>query len=152
PIPEIRSVVDRFRTVGRTFLNVQEEPESDDGVIDISHESLIRQWTRLGEWAAEEAEAKRGYLDLVNAIERKKELLRGEDLQVALTWRQRTNPTEDWARRYDPRFKEAMAYLDAGARRKRWRVTGALALVIIGVAVAVNFVEVDHRRVDADRQ
>ena len=61
-----------------------------------------------GAWVAEEAESKRVYLDLVDAVERKKALFRGPDLQVALKWRERTKPTEGWARRYGPGFKEAM--------------------------------------------
>lgn len=53
---EVVAVVDRFRAPGRSFLmppcDVALTPET---VIDISHESLIRQWARLEGWAAAQA-------------------------------------------------------------------------------------------------
>jgi len=55
-IGEVTSVIDKFREAGRSFLmppaGTQLEPQT---VIDISHESLIRQWDRLREWAEKEA-------------------------------------------------------------------------------------------------
>ncbi|HKH48564.1 MAG TPA: TIR domain-containing protein [Thermoanaerobaculia bacterium] len=53
---EVAAVVEQFRAPGRSFLM----PPSDVAlipatVIDISHESLIRQWKKLSEWAALEA-------------------------------------------------------------------------------------------------
>src|SRR5258708_6823700 len=110
---QIQRIIERFREGGRSFLIVQQHAGGGGVIIDICHESLIRQWKALGGWAGEEAESKRVYLDLVNAVERKKALLHDSDLQVALDWRQRSKPTEPWARRYDPRFGEAMAFLDA---------------------------------------
>jgi hypothetical protein len=53
---EVEAVVERFRAPGRSFLmppvGVPLTPET---VLDISHESLIRQWPRLTGWAAAEA-------------------------------------------------------------------------------------------------
>ena len=53
---EVTSVVNKFREEGRSFLmppaDRSLEPHT---VIDISHESLIRQWDRLREWAEKEA-------------------------------------------------------------------------------------------------
>jgi hypothetical protein len=53
---EVTSVIDRFREEGRSFLmpsaGTPLEPHTN---IDISHESLIRQWDRLREWAEKEA-------------------------------------------------------------------------------------------------
>ena len=118
---EIERIIDRFREGGRSFLVVQAEPDSDDALIDISHESLIRQWPTLRSWVDEEAESKRIYLDLIGAVERKKALLHDSDLQVALEWRKRRAPTAAWARRYHPRFADAMAFLDASRdEARRW--------------------------------
>ena len=53
---EVKSVIDKFREEGRSFLMPAAdralEPQT---MIDISHESLIRQWDRLREWAEKEA-------------------------------------------------------------------------------------------------
>ncbi|MDQ3013568.1 MAG: ATP-binding protein, partial [Acidobacteriota bacterium] len=47
---KVRAIIERFTTNGRSFLTVSEGSEAGDPLIDISHESLIRQWKRLGEW------------------------------------------------------------------------------------------------------
>ena len=52
----VAEVVERFRMKDRSFLTL-----SADGVVDISHESLIRQWKRLTQWATEEAESRELY-------------------------------------------------------------------------------------------
>lgn len=117
PVSEILSIIERFRTGGRSFLNLQNEP-SGDALIDISHESLIRQWNKLRAWVDEEAEKKRIYLDLVDAVKRRKALLHHADLQVALDWRKNTRPTKFWARRYSPLFAEVMKYLDESLAEK----------------------------------
>jgi hypothetical protein len=53
---EVTSVVNKFREEGRSFLMPPaDRPLQDHTVIDISHESLIRQWNRLREWAEKEA-------------------------------------------------------------------------------------------------
>lgn len=53
---DVTSVIDTFREEGRSFLmpsaGTPLEPHTN---IDISHESLIRQWDRLRQWAEKEA-------------------------------------------------------------------------------------------------
>jgi hypothetical protein len=88
PRVQILEVIRPFRESGRSFLVVQGGDESADAVIDISHESLIRQWKTLRSWVDAEAESKRIYLDLVNAVERRKALIHDSDLQMALDWRE----------------------------------------------------------------
>jgi hypothetical protein len=58
PWPQVAAVVDVFRREGRSFLTppVGRALESDS-VLDISHESLIRQWQRLQDWTTQEADA-----------------------------------------------------------------------------------------------
>ncbi len=110
------AVIDRFRAPGRTFLM----PPSDvvlaaPSIIDISHESLMRTWKRLIEWVAEEASSAQSYLRLSKAAERYQEgsagLYRDPELQIALNWRDKTQPTEAWAQRYDVAFERAMLFL-----------------------------------------
>ena len=87
-----------------------------DTVIDISHESLIRNWLRLKDWVNEEAQSARIYRRLAEAAVLHREgsegLLQDPGLQIALDWRQKANPNGAWARRYHPEFDEALRYLD----------------------------------------
>jgi hypothetical protein len=53
---EIERVINEFRADGRSFLIPSMKHDLDDETaIDISHESLIRQWERLRDWALNEA-------------------------------------------------------------------------------------------------
>lgn len=52
---DVRFVIDRFRAPGNSFLMPPaSEMLLDPTIIDISHESLIRQWPKLREWTLEE--------------------------------------------------------------------------------------------------
>ena len=117
PLEDVIEVVDQFRMQGRSFLNT---PESGalgaDSLIDISHESLIRQWRQLRIWVNEEAESARTYRRLADAAERhdrgEADVRRGLELQNYVAWRERDRPTAEWAERYAPNFERVMAYLD----------------------------------------
>ena len=56
----VQWVLDIFREPGNTLLKpyINDDPEKqelkEDAILDITHESLIRNWEHLGEWAAEE--------------------------------------------------------------------------------------------------
>ena len=54
----MRGVVDAFRAPGVNFLVPELDPKHPklppDAYIDISHESLIRQWKKLSEWLEKE--------------------------------------------------------------------------------------------------
>ncbi|HEY5906552.1 MAG TPA: ATP-binding protein, partial [Vicinamibacteria bacterium] len=58
--PRVRAVVEPFLSRG-PFLTIRGE----DLVVDISHESFIRLWKRLGDWVRDEARAARTYRRLV---------------------------------------------------------------------------------------
>jgi hypothetical protein len=59
---EVIPVVELFRRSDRSFLMPPAgAPLETDTVIDISHESLIRNWERLKEWVNEESQAARTY-------------------------------------------------------------------------------------------
>jgi hypothetical protein len=114
---EVSAVVEVFRAVGRSFLmppvGVALEPET---VIDISHESLIRNWERLKEWAKDEAEAARIYRRLAGAAADYRAgiggLLDEVTLRYALKWREKYKPNHAWGVRYHPEFDESIAYLE----------------------------------------
>jgi hypothetical protein len=153
---EVLGILARFRDGGRSFVLMQDVPGSDDLLIDISHEALIRRWPRLAEWVDEEASWKGVYLDLVDAVKRKKALLHDSDLQVAVEWRKRVRPSIAWAERYAPGFDAAMEYLEQSekeqhrrqleevnrrreserSRRLRWLLGASIAIVLAMGAIA----------------
>ncbi|NMM49327.1 nSTAND1 domain-containing NTPase [Marinigracilibium pacificum] len=115
-VPELIEVVDKFREPGRSLLMPPFKTElTEESVIDISHESLMRIWIRLRNWVEEESEAAQMYLRLCDAAEKyqmgKASLLRPPDLQLALNWQEKYRPTLQWAQRYDPSFERAMVFL-----------------------------------------
>ncbi|HMJ25733.1 MAG TPA: tetratricopeptide repeat protein [Pyrinomonadaceae bacterium] len=115
--PEVSAVIEIFRAPGRSFLmppaGVPLEPET---VIDISHESLIRNWKRLMHWVKDEAESARTYRRLAGAATDYHQgaggLLDDVTLQNVLTWRESSKPGRAWGVRYHPEYNTAMAYLE----------------------------------------
>src|SRR5204863_982732 len=110
---EVVTVIDTFRQPGRSFLMPPASVElSSESLIDISHESLIRGWERLKDWVDEEVRSARTYRRLAETAVLNKTrgagLWRDPDLQIALTWREKDQPNEAWARRYHPEFKTAI--------------------------------------------
>ena len=146
PAEKIREVVERFREDGRNFLVVSGSRDGDSR-IDISHESLIRQWKQLRDWIDEERSSRDQFLDLVARARGERALLRDPDLQLAINWRDSVRPGEAWARRYSENeddFTLAMDYLQASidaqqreeARQRRFRVLLRSAVATVVVALA----------------
>lgn len=95
---QVNDVVQLFRQAGVSFLSPRDGDLRPDTVIDITHESLIRQWKRLKEWAESEDESSRALLTL--AQRSKGELLTGTDLEQAQKWCKARNPAAAWAEHY----------------------------------------------------
>jgi WD40 repeat protein len=121
-------IVDVFREPTCSFLTPPAgTPLQPDTVLDISHESLIRQWHRMAGWVQAEADSAAIYRRLSEtALLWKKQhaaLWDTPDLENALAWRERERPNAIWARRYGGSFSESMAFLDASVtahdRRER---------------------------------
>lgn len=113
---EVIAVIDVFRREGRSFLMPPAGVTLDgETVIDISHESLIRNWKRLQAWVDEEAQSARVYRRLAEAAVLHREgsegLLQDPALQIALEWRDKIKPNAAWAGRYQTEFDESIAYL-----------------------------------------
>ena len=67
-VEEIATVIEAFRAEGRSFLMPPpSERLGPDSVVDISHESLIRQWHTLQEWVQTEAQMADVYRRLAEA-------------------------------------------------------------------------------------
>jgi WD40 repeat protein len=150
---EVIKVINVFRQPGRTFLMPPSEISLNaDPVIDISHESLMRIWTRLIGWVREEEESAELYLRLARAAalheEEKAGLWRDPDLMLALKWRAENKPNTVWAQRYDPAFDRATRFLESGKEQQKREMkekeklkkikTMTLFLIIISIAAAVS--------------
>ncbi len=120
---EVERAAKSFRKAGRSFLMPPEGVELEESsILDVAHESLMRIWERLSQWADDEARSGQLYLDLAQAAQRHEQgliaLWRDPELQFALTWREKEQPTAQWAERYDPSFARAMAFLDASREER----------------------------------
>jgi len=123
---EVVAIIDVFRGEGRSFLMPPAGTDlSGETVIDISHESLIRNWDRLQKWVEEEAQSARIYRRLGEAAvlhrEGREGLLQDPALQIALDWREKSRPNAAWAGHSD--FGEAMTFLDASKAARDAAVT-----------------------------
>jgi hypothetical protein len=102
---DLRTIVEAFRAPGCSFLMPPTTVElKDHTVVDISHESLMRIWTRLDEWVKDEARSAQIYRRLALAAslnaEGRAALWRDPDLAIAEDWREKAAPTAAWAERY----------------------------------------------------
>jgi hypothetical protein len=116
PAADVVRVIDVFRAPLRSFLMPPYGITLDGTfVIDISHESLIRQWKRLRAWVDEEAESRATYLRLVEAARLRRAGRAGlwgePDLTFARQWQEREAPSLAWAERYASGFDEAHVFL-----------------------------------------
>ena len=85
-----------------------DRPLASDIVLDISHESVIRQWQTLKDWVRAESASAEQYRDIERQARRSNGgnagFLDGIDLDLALAWREREGPTAPWAARYGGDF------------------------------------------------
>jgi Tetratricopeptide repeat len=124
---EVIRVIDVFRGGGRSFLMPPIGTELHaDSVIDISHESLIRNWQRLKEWVNEEAQSIRIYRRVAETAVLHREggegLMQEPALSFALDWREKSQPNAAWGERYNPAFEYAMTYLDQSRTANEQRI------------------------------
>lgn len=170
---EIRNIVDIFRRPGRSFLMPPAPvPLETTTVVDLAHESLMRCWTRLRDWAERERGAADVYLRLAQAAhwfgDGEAGLWRDPELGLALKWRAEHHPTSAWACRYDPAFDRALRFLtDSEAerdrlvaerraeRRRQWRrlqwLAGAFAALFVIVGVVALFATQARRQAQDER-
>ncbi|HZF08946.1 MAG TPA: AAA family ATPase [Thermoanaerobaculia bacterium] len=178
-VAEVAAVVERFRAPGRSFLMPPAGvPLAGSTVLDISHESLMRAWTRLNGWVDEEARSAEAYRRLSRAAAQHQEgaagLLRGPELQLALAWREENRPNALWAEHYDPAYERAMLYLEQSRRerdrwvekrelerrRQLWRTrwlavvlgTAALLTLLFGLYALSQKVEAENKSLALDRK
>jgi tetratricopeptide (TPR) repeat protein len=141
----VRAVVDAFRAPGVNFLVPEFDPNeptlAPDTYIDISHESLIRQWKKLSDWLEAEGRAAQQWRRLVDRYGTG-EMLRGRELANLIAWRGETKPNAAWAKRYGGDYPSVIAYLDKSQRAQNTK-RAAMVASIIGAFVLVTGFGID---------
>ena len=144
---QVVEILNVFRKPGRSFIMPPSAIDlTESSVIDISHESFMRVWERLIKWVDEEALAAETYHRLAEAARLyqlgESGIWRDPELSIAKRWRKDTNPNSTWAKRYDPTFERAIAFLDYSKeqadlevahkeRQQRLRIKRARVLALI---------------------
>jgi len=123
PEEEVIQLIEIFRRPGRSFLMPPTTVALDSAsIIDLSHESLMRCWTRLISWAEEERASARMYKRLSQAAAWFEEgtagLWRNPELELGLKWKRQNQPNAAWAERYDSSFGRAMEFLDRSEQER----------------------------------
>ena len=144
---EVTKVIDAFRKEDCAFLTPYKGDIDPDTMIDISHESLMRQWKRLEEWMLEEQKSARTYKWLAECASEKRELLQDFDLKTAAVWQQTQKPNGAWAARYSTNYNEVINYINKSISRKRKRkawiftMSGLLLIACIGALYYYNYTQ-----------
>ncbi len=104
---QIAAVINVFRRPERSFVMPSARKPLRRGTsIDISHESLIRNWTRFRQWVNKEALSANIYRRLVETSRLHKQrlagVLSGLEVEYALKWFETNRPNSVWASRYHP--------------------------------------------------
>jgi WD40 repeat protein/energy-coupling factor transporter ATP-binding protein EcfA2 len=152
---DVIAVLEKFREPGRSLLTPAYGTQLQSrAMIDISHESLMRIWTRLKNWVDDEAEAVQMYLRLAEAAAQyqvgKAGLWRPPDLQLALNWQTKHKPTLVWGQRYHPAFERTLIFLEYSKKEfeteqrikeleaKRKLRNARITAIVLGTATVIS--------------
>jgi WD40 repeat protein/energy-coupling factor transporter ATP-binding protein EcfA2 len=167
---ELERVVSVFSDPSVCFLDRRPLANGAGELIDVSHESLIRQWDKLRGWVDEEAEKVQRFRELAAAAkqwQRHKRspsfLKRGAELGVWRQWWKSQNPTAEWAERYkrdragEPAAPEPVGLSNEYLRMSRKRVerqrVGVAAVVMAGAGLiaAAFFIKIKIEKTALER-
>lgn len=152
----VDEVINHFRDPDTSFIMPPiNTPLAPDLIIDISHESLMRNWDRLNRWIIEDAQHIRLYkiLDERRLLKEqgKDEWLRGGLLQEILLWRDRYPTNSAWARKINKSAEQDynlnLKFLSNSRRNKnsrRWKLLGAMAFGVLGLLISIIYY-IDYR-------
>jgi hypothetical protein len=104
---ELADAIAPFAAPDASFLEVRPPEVTKDALLDISHESLIRQWRQLRMWADDEAAKVGAFRDLVVDAQtwvnrqRSPSFLRTRGkFETMQQWWREASPSKEWAKRY----------------------------------------------------
>ena len=167
---EVQAVIEVFRDPGCCFLLPPvPEPLGSGTVIDISHESLMRGWARLRSWLADEADSVQQLRRLADAAQQhglgRSGLWRDPELEFALHWESRQQPSAAWAWLYGVGIEAPLQFLrDAAAARaaernalarraavrRRWVAAGFLGICALGAVFLIQWRRTEALLVEAN--
>ncbi len=149
---QVQAVVDAFRGRGRDFLLPAQTTRPQlrpADVLDVCHESLLRQWDTLRDWLKDEARSAEIYARLSRAAqlwgEGKGDLWRDLELSNAALWWQDKQPTAAWAARYSQApFEHSREFLEASkaraARERRaYRRKAGFSIILLALIAVMMF-------------
>jgi hypothetical protein len=119
---EVKAVVEHYRQEGCNFLTSPSRELSEDSVIDISHESLIRRWKQLKGWIEEEANWGEWYQRLEDRKWLNSAHLVDPELDLALEARRHGQWNEAWAQRYASSgltYNDVVGFLDQSSEARQ---------------------------------
>jgi hypothetical protein len=151
----VRAVVDAFRAPGVNFLVPEFDPRepvlAPDVYVDISHESLIRQWKKLSEWLETEGRAAQQWRRLIDRFGTG-EMLRGRELANLVAWRRETKPNAAWAKRYGGDYPAVIGFLDRSQRsqnvKRAWMIGSAAGVLLL---IVVQAIYANYTRIQAQQ-
>jgi hypothetical protein len=122
-------IVTSFAHRDSSFLMLSSRTLTDETVVDITHESLIRKWKRLEAWVRDETRSVEWYVDLTRDVARYRthevSLWQDPELECATRRRDDEGWNEAWANQYrssdDPTFPEVLSFLDESTRTQEAR-------------------------------
>ena len=121
---EVVKVIEKFRSNECCFLMPSPEISlNESSLIDITHESLIRQWQQLKKWTQDEKNAAQTYIRLEEKAchwnADKSELMHGRDLNNALDWKNSPHMGPEWAGRYGKCYDDVITYLEKSEEKQK---------------------------------
>ncbi len=176
---DIYKVANLFRAEGNSIITPDIAEElSDETVLDISHEAVMRNWKRLKSWIEEESDAVQLYLRLIDASmlyqSGKTGPWRPPELFLAISWRDNFQPNEVWASQYHPAYVRSMKFLEISEasykeeeelrekarereiRRTRWFAIILAVAAVVSVIFMINSIKLrkvaDEARVEEEKQ
>jgi WD40 repeat protein/energy-coupling factor transporter ATP-binding protein EcfA2 len=178
---EVLASLEGFRREGRSFVMPPLSVDlAGEHAVDITHESLLRQWKRLqgppcedSGWLAEEEESRRNIIRLADRAEQQvqdnPDYLRGPMLQLALDWWEKRKPNAAWARRYirgsatgDSGLRGTWAFLErsrqacqeeaARARNLRLTIRAVAGAVMLTMAGLILWGLISRARMKTEHQ
>ena len=149
----VQAVIKSYGAEGRNFLTVTSEldPEGstfdDETIVDISHESLIRQWRKLGEWVRAESQSAETYGGLRLAAkmwnDREGSTWSRRNVCNARAWRKREKPNRAWASRYGGNYDLAIKFLRRSQERLFLRAAGITFVMLVLAAATFEYTNID---------
>lgn len=161
---EVNEIVNYYRTGDTSFIMPPESTSLYPALmLDISHESIMRNWDKLKKWVEDEYDAAKTYQRLIDAAalykKGEKDTLTRKELGSFIFWENKYHPNKVWAERYDRKFKndigfeEAMKYLALSKRAARKRkamwaveISALSLLLLVGIAVFLWRIGADEKK------